>query len=99
MRECRKCCTERGDDGEALFGTVDDLRTRGSGVSLKAFHVVFVSLTMLLCGGFGVWAIGQYRTAGDAAHLAAAVSSFGAIPVLLIYGRWFLRKLRHVGYL
>lgn len=68
-------------------------------MSLKAFHVIFVSMSMLLCAVFGFWAVLQYRVAGNASHLAAAIGSFAGIPVLLIYGRWFLRKLRHVGYL
>lgn len=68
-------------------------------MSLKAFHVVFVSLTMLLFAGFGLWAVGQYRREGETAYLAAAVGSFAAVPALMLYGRWFLRKLRHVGYL
>jgi len=88
-----------GGDGETLLAEGNEFRARGGVVSLKAFHVVFVSLAMLLCAGFGFWAVGQYRAAGGGAHLAAAVGSLAAIPVLFIYGRWFLRKLRHVGYL
>ena len=68
-------------------------------MSLKAFHVVFVSLAMLLFAGFGFWAAGRYRSETGGAYLAAAIGSFAAIPALVIYGRWFLRKLRHVGYL
>ncbi len=68
-------------------------------MSLKAFHIVFVGISMLLCLGFGVWAIFEYRSAGDAAALICGIGSFVGCVALLIYGRWFLRKLKGVSYL
>lgn len=68
-------------------------------MSLKAFHVVFVLVSMVLCLGFGAWAIAEYRSKGDTAVLIGGVGSFAICVALLIYGRWFLRKLRGVSYL
>jgi hypothetical protein len=68
-------------------------------MSLKAFHVVFVVLSTLLCAGFGVWEIRAYYQSSDKVELLLGVGSllFGAAMVW--YGLWFLRKLKGVSYL
>lgn len=68
-------------------------------MSLKAFHLVFVFIATLLAFGFGTWAVRHYRQAGDVAALCCGISSFFIAAALLVYGRWFLRKLKGVGYL
>jgi hypothetical protein len=66
-------------------------------VSLKQFHVLFISLSVVLCVWFALWAFGEYRTAGGAAYLAAALASFALSGALVIYEINFLRKCRKVG--
>ncbi|MBI4719494.1 MAG: hypothetical protein HY763_16990 [Planctomycetes bacterium] len=68
-------------------------------MSLKAFHIVFVVVCSLLALGMGVWAIRDYRGGGDKLSLVIGVGSFLGFVGLLVYGRWFLRKLRGVSYL
>lgn len=68
-------------------------------MSLKAFHVLFVTVSIALCLGVGLWALREYRAQGDVATLLAGLLSLTIAVVLLAYGRWFLRKLRGVGYL
>lgn len=68
-------------------------------MSLKAFHVLFVTVSIALCLGVGLWALREYRAQGDIATLLAGIFSLTSAVVLLVYGRWFLRKLRGVGYL
>ncbi|HEY3242155.1 MAG TPA: hypothetical protein VGM03_02295 [Phycisphaerae bacterium] len=69
-------------------------------MSLKAFHVVFILASLLLTVAFGVWCIREYRDgSGGNPLLFAAGMSFGLTVVLLVYGVWFLRKLRNVSYL
>ena len=68
-------------------------------MSLKAFHVVFILVSTMLTLGFGAWAIREYRTQGDVSFLICGGISFAFTASLLIYGRWFLRKLRGIGYL
>ena len=68
-------------------------------MSLKAFHLVFVTVSVLLSLGFGVWAITDYQKSGSTASLCWGVGSFAAAVALVVYGRWFLRKLKGVGYL
>lgn len=68
-------------------------------MSLKAFHVVFVVLSTVLAVGFGLWAIRDYRATGEVASMVLGVLSLCCAGALLVYGRWFLRKLKHVSYL
>ncbi|MBI3833311.1 MAG: hypothetical protein HY287_03160 [Planctomycetes bacterium] len=62
-------------------------------MSLKAFHILFIVISSILCAGFGAWAVNEYLHFGDAATLAWGLGSFIFVALLLVYGRWFLKKL------
>lgn len=68
-------------------------------MSLKAFHIAFVVLSTLLSVGFGVWAVRAYRVTSDVTTLLLGIGSFVFGGLLIIYGVWFLRKLKGVSYL
>ncbi len=68
-------------------------------MSLKAFHIFFIVVSMLLCIGVGGWGTQNFFQSGSAAHLALGVGSFIASIALAWYGVWFLRKLKGVSYL
>jgi hypothetical protein len=68
-------------------------------MSLKAFHIFFIILSTLLTVALGVWAVDAYGRSGSWAHLALGVGSFIGSGVLVWYGVWFLRKLKHVSFL
>jgi hypothetical protein len=68
-------------------------------VSLKAFHVFFVVLSVLCALGFGAWAVSDYLRTGSAGTLTQGVLGFVAAVALIWYGLWFLRKLKNVSYL
>ncbi len=68
-------------------------------MSLKTFHIIFIVLSTVLAVGLGVWATRDFAQSGSWAHLSLGVGSFIASVVLVCYGIWFLRKLRHVSYL
>ncbi len=68
-------------------------------MSLKAFHIVFVTVSAVLCVGFGVWAIRNYQAHGDTLSVAAGIGSLAGAVVLVVYGRWFLKKLSWVSLL
>jgi flagellar biogenesis protein FliO len=68
-------------------------------MSLKAFHVFFVVISTLLALGFGVWSVSEYSRTGQGGTLAMGVASFLAAVALVVYGFWFLRKLKNVSYL
>ncbi len=69
-------------------------------MSLKALHIVFIIASLLLCLGFGGWAFDNYFEGGHTrADLIYGVASLFAAAGLLIYGKYFLRKLKHISYL
>ena len=67
-------------------------------MSLKGFHIVFVSASILLTVGFGVWAVKQYSADGDLLNLVMGIGSFLAAGALAVYGLWFLKKLKGTSY-
>lgn len=67
-------------------------------MSLKAIHLVFIVCSTLLAAGFGAWALAQ-RGSDGGAYLALAVVSFTAAGALVVYGVWFVKKLKGVSYL
>lgn len=62
-------------------------------MSLKAFHIVFVIVSILLMVGMGIWAVGIYNKQGEGAYLALGVVGFVCALAMTGYGRWFLKKL------
>ena len=62
-------------------------------MSLKAFHVVFITASVLLAFFFAAWCLGlgeQDGASWRAAGIASAVTGLG----LVAYEAWFLRKTR-----
>ena len=68
-------------------------------MSLKAFHVVFVTVSTLLAFGFGFWGITEYQASREPAYLAMGGGSLVAGGALVVYGRYFLKKLKKISYL
>ena len=66
-------------------------------MSLKFFHIVFISLSTLLSLGVGFWAIDTWRSDGNATWLALAVLAFAGGCGLVVYGNRFLQKVRKLG--
>lgn len=63
-------------------------------MSLKTFHIVFVTLSTILAVGFGIWAIRDYQTHGETGSMVTGVASLIGAVGLIVYGRWFLKKLK-----
>ena len=68
-------------------------------MSLKAFHLIFVTASIAVSIFLGVWAYMSYQQTHDRADLAYVITSALAVVALLWYGRYFLRKLKHISYL
>jgi hypothetical protein len=68
-------------------------------MSLKAFHLVFISAAVLLAFGFGVWLAKNFFSGGGVMNLISALLAFGAGVGLIVYELYFLKKTRDVGYL
>jgi hypothetical protein len=65
-------------------------------MSLKAFHVVFITAASALW----VWAFRNYFSPnGRLFDLLFALGSVLAAIALIVYERYFLKKLKHVDYL
>jgi len=69
-------------------------------MSLKAFHLVFVTLISSLSLGCGVWQLVSYRSPdGTPANLLFGIASLLVMVGMLVYGHYFLKKLKNVSYL
>ena len=69
-------------------------------MSLKAFHIFFVTSATMLAVGFGVWSLRNgLATDGSKMDFVYGIGSLIAAVALVIYGRYFLKKLKHVSYL
>jgi len=68
-------------------------------MSLKAFHIVFVTASILLAFGFGAWSFLNYKDDGRTLDLVFGIGSVAAGIGLVIYERMILRKLKGISYL
>jgi hypothetical protein len=63
-------------------------------MSLRAFHLLFIALSVVLAAFCAAWAVGQYRVGHDAAFMAGAALSVIAAGGLAVYGAAFQRKTK-----
>jgi hypothetical protein len=68
-------------------------------MSLKAFHVIFITAAVLLAFGFGAWMLGVYKDSSSPGDYNLGIGSLVVGVVLVGYEIYFLRKLRKVSYL
>jgi len=70
-------------------------------MSLKAIHLLFIFASTLLCFGFAAWAVWNYRHEEPASplNLGMGIASGLIGCALIVYGRYFLKKLKDVSYL
>ena len=68
-------------------------------MSLKAVHIVFIIASTLLAFSLGGWLLYDYSSSKAKQDLVlgvlAVLGGFG----LLWYGKYFLKKLKNIGYL
>jgi hypothetical protein len=63
-------------------------------MSLRAFHLLFIALSVILTAFFAGWAAGQYRAEHGAVYACTAAGSLAAGVGLAVYGARFQRKTR-----
>jgi len=69
-------------------------------MSLKAFHVVFISAAIILALGCGAWGLKAYWSPeGRVVDLLFGIGSIAAAVGLVFYERYFLKKLKHESFL
>ncbi len=64
-------------------------------MSLKAFHVFFIVVSILFAFGFGAWGLRAHGAGRDGGIFALAVFSLVAGAGLVVYLVTFVRKLRN----
>ena len=69
-------------------------------MSLKAFHLVFITAAIVLAFGFGAWLLkGYFSPEGRVWNLVFGLVSVALGAGLIVYERDFLKKTNDVGYL
>lgn len=64
-------------------------------MSLKTFHVFFISVSVLLCIGFGAWCLTAEGVRGQADYTALGLVSLVVAVALIVYEILFLRKFKN----
>jgi hypothetical protein len=65
-------------------------------MSLRAFHLLFIAMSVVLAAFCAAWALGQYRVGHDATFMATAIGSLAAAGGLAAYGAAFQRKTKNL---
>ena len=69
-------------------------------MSLKAFHVIFITASCALAFGCGIWGLKSYFSAeGKTLDLLFGIGSLVVGVGLIVYERYFLKKFKDVSYL
>jgi hypothetical protein len=66
-------------------------------MGIKAFHIFFISVALLFAGGVGILGLVEYRDSQAGQDLAISASGGGLFILLLVYGAWFLQKLKKLN--
>jgi hypothetical protein len=69
-------------------------------MSLKAFHVLFITLSCLLCFGCGAWQLTVASSPdGASSNLYIGLAAIVAGLALIAYEYYFLKKTKNVSFL
>jgi hypothetical protein len=69
-------------------------------MSLKAFHLIFVNALTALSFGCAIWKFVDYRCEnGTAGDLLLSLVALAVGVLVIVYGRYFLKKLKKMSYL
>jgi hypothetical protein len=69
-------------------------------MSLKAFHVIFITAASALAVACGVWAFKNYFSAeGRLVDLLFGIGCLVAGAGLIVYERYFLKKSKDISFL
>jgi len=68
----------------------------GFKMSLRAFHLLFIALSVILAAFFAAWAVEQYLTVHETSYVVVSVVSLACGIALAVYGTAFQRKTRNL---
>lgn len=63
-------------------------------MSLRAFHLLFIALSIVLAAFFAAWAVGEFRAGHGALYVVTAALALVVAAALAVYGVAFQRKTR-----
>lgn len=66
-------------------------------MSLKAFHIFFVTVSVLMCLGVGAWSTDKYLASEGATGFGLPVACFVLGAGLIVYGFKVYKKLGELG--
>jgi ABC-type Fe3+-siderophore transport system permease subunit len=66
-------------------------------MSLRAFHLLFIALSVVLSAFLAAWATGQYRLEHEVGYLIWAAAALAAGAALAVYGALFQRKTKNLS--
>lgn len=65
-------------------------------MSLKGFHILFITLATLLTLGLGVWCVRAYLAERADLYIGLGGLSFAAAVALVWYGIHFFKKIKRL---
>ncbi len=65
-------------------------------MSLRIFHIVFISASVLLCAFVAVWGLRAFAVSRNVGSLAFGILFIAAGALLIEYGRRTFRKLKEL---
>ena len=65
-------------------------------MSLRAFHLFFIAVSVILAAFSAAWAIGQYRVSHQAVYVVTTAGAAVLAAGLIWYGTMFQRKTRNL---
>ena len=68
-------------------------------MSLKAVHLIFVTALTALFMGCGIWQLRAYSASHSGPELAWGIGGLLFGVATLVYGKYFLKKLKKFDYL
>ena len=63
-------------------------------MSLKVFHILFITLSTLMSVGLGAWGVRAFQAGDGGGFLCLGVLGFAGAAVLVVYGVKVFKKLR-----
>lgn len=68
-------------------------------MSLKAFHIAFVTVSTVVAGLFTAWCVREFSVAREPVYAVGGVAAGLVTVALPVYGGLFLRKFKEIGFL
>lgn len=66
-------------------------------MSLKTFHLIFITASSALALGCGIWWITDFFSSSNVRHLISGLLAIAVAVALVFYERYFLKKLKSKG--